>query len=106
MEELEKRVKKIVEACEDKKALDIKVLDVSNQSPIAERFIIASGNSTNQVKGISDGVEEAMEDFISKDFIKEGYRSGRWILLDFNSIVVHIFHREEREFYDLERLWE
>lgn len=92
-------------AAANKKALDIKILNVSGLSPIADYLVICSGNSTVQVKAIADEIEDKMaEDGYSLSH-KEGYGSGRWILLDYGSVIVHIFHSEERDFYDLERLW-
>ncbi len=104
--DIEKQVEEIVRACEDKKAIDIKVLDLSMKSSVADKFVIASGNSSTQVKAISDSVEEAMDELTGENFIREGYSAGKWIVLDYTDVVVHIFHKDEREFYDLERLWE
>ena len=104
MLDLENKLSIITKACEDKKALDIKVLNISKLTPIADYFIIASGNSSTQVMAIADEVEEKMIEAGTGEVVKEGYQSGRWILLDFNDIIVHIFHKEEREFYNLERL--
>lgn len=92
-------------AAANKKALDIKILNVTGLSPIADYFVICSGNSTVQVKAIADEVEDKMaEDGYSLSH-KEGYESGRWVLLDYGNVIVHIFHSEERDFYELERLW-
>lgn len=106
MEDIQKEVDLIIQACEDKKGIDIKAIDVSKRSSIADRFIIVSGNSDTQVKAISDSVEEAMEEYRQEQFPKEGYSAARWVVLDFNNIIVHVFHKDEREFYNLERLWE
>lgn len=105
VEEVDKRISIIVKACNEKKGTDIKVLNLMKLTPIADYFVIASGNSTIQVMAIADEVEEKMREAGFDPSSKEGYRSGRWILLDFKDIVVHIFHREDREFYNLERLW-
>lgn len=104
--DIEKKLAIIVKACEDKNGIDTKVLKIDKLTTIADYFVIVSGNSSNQVMAIADEVEDKVlseEDDI--DFSKEGHRSGRWILLDFNDIIVHVFHKEQREFYDLERLW-
>jgi ribosome-associated protein len=73
---------------------------------IADYFVIASGNSSTQVASIADEVENKMSEAgFDKIANKEGYNSARWVLLDYNDIIVHIFHKDEREFYNLERLW-
>lgn len=105
MHDLENKLAIIEKACEDKKAIDIKVLNITKFTPIADYFVIASGNSSTQVMAIADEVEAKMMEDGNLEVTKEGYRSGRWILLDFNDIIVHIFHKEERDFYNLERLW-
>jgi ribosome-associated protein len=89
----------------NKKAKDIKILNVIDISPIADYFIICSGNSTVQVKAIADEIEDKMAEEGYELNHKEGYSSGRWILLDYGNLIVHVFHSEDREFYDLERLW-
>ncbi|HYE08776.1 MAG TPA: ribosome silencing factor [Patescibacteria group bacterium] len=94
-----------VERLKDKKAQDIKMLDIHELSTIADYFIIATGNSTTQVQAMSDELEEKLELAGYKLHHKEGFRNGRWILLDFGNIIVHLFHDEERKFYNLERLW-
>lgn len=96
---------KAVERLKDKKAVDIKLLDIHELSTIADYFIIATGNSTTQVQAMSDELEEKMELAGYKMHHKEGFRNGRWILLDFGHIIIHLFHDEERKFYNLERLW-
>lgn len=98
----------ILQACsaaENKKAQDIKVLDIRDISPITDYFIICSGSSTIQVKAIADEVETKLTEAGCSLYHKEGYNTGRWILLDFGNVIIHIFHREDREFYSLERLW-
>ncbi len=103
--DIEKKLSIIIKACEDKNGIDLKVLEITKFTAIADYFVIVSGNSSNQVMAIADEIEDKVlkEELI--EFSKEGYKSGRWILLDFNDIVVHVFHKEEREFYNLERLW-
>lgn len=92
-------------AAENKKAKDIKVLDIKDISPIADYFIICSGNSSTQVKAISDEIEDKLAENGFTINHKEGYDTARWILLDFGDIIIHVFHNEDREFYDIERLW-
>ncbi len=105
MLDLETKLSIITKACEDKKGIDIKVLNITKLTPIADYFVIVSGNSSTQVMAIADEVEDKMLQAGAEEIIKEGYQSGRWILMDFNDIIVHAFHKEEREFYNLERLW-
>lgn len=105
MQELEKKLRVIQEACEDKKGFDYKALNIGRLTPIADYFVVVSGNSSNQVMSISDEIDYKMSDIGYSEVIKEGYQSGRWILMDYGDIIVHVFHKEEREFYNLERLW-
>jgi ribosome-associated protein len=92
-------------AAADKKAHDIIVLDVSDQLIITDCFVIASAPNERQVGAIVDGVEEKMRAAGTKPVRREGAREGRWVLLDFVDVVVHVQHAEERSFYALERLW-
>ena len=100
-----KMIKTAVDALEDKKGEDIRVIDISEVSPIADSFILASGSNRSQVQAMSDSVLEKMHKsgFQMKQI--EGYDGANWILMDFVDIVVHIFDRESRNFYDLERIW-
>lgn len=93
------------EALEDKKAEDIKVLDLIGLSNIADYFVIASGNNSNQLRAMADQVEEKLFKAGFKLNHSEGYQGGTWILLDFGSLLVHLFNKEERTFYSLERVW-
>lgn len=102
---LEKKLEIIKKACDDKKGLDIEVLNIAEMSGIAEYFVIASGNSSTQVLAIADEVEDKMAEAGFEPTNKEGRNSMRWILLDFDDIIVHVFHRDEREYYNIERLW-
>jgi ribosome-associated protein len=88
-----------------KKAEDVVVLDVKHLTIIADYFVIASGRSTTHIKSLCDELEEelAKKGIFAKR--KEGYNEARWIVLDFLDVLVHIFHRDEREFYNIERLW-
>jgi ribosome-associated protein len=105
VKDIDKRISIIAKACDDKKGFNIKILDIRKINPIADYFIIVSGNSTTQVVAISDEIEEKMGKDGFNLLGKEGYKSGRWILLDYGDIVVHIFHRDDREFYNLDKLW-
>ena len=103
--ELKEIVKKIYKIIEDKKGDDIKVIDISKISSIADYFIIASANNINQVQAISDEIDFVLgkEGILPKAV--EGNKNATWMLLDYNDIVVHIFLKEDRVFYDLERIW-
>ena len=94
-----------IEALEDKKAEDIRVIDISQVSVIADYFIIANGTNKSQIQTLSDTVEEKLgkAGYFMKQ--KEGFRNANWVLLDFGDIIVHIFDKENRLFYDLERIW-
>jgi len=94
-----------VTAAADKKALDIVVLDVSEQLVITDCFVIASAPNERQVQAIVDEVEEKLRRHGAKPTRREGTREGRWVLLDFVDVVVHVQHTEERGFYGLDRLW-
>lgn len=98
-------LKWLMEAVLEKKALNPTVLDLREISPVADYFIICSGNTPIQVKSIADQITDRLKDLNRPLPVKEGYSDGRWILLDFGSVVVHIMHQTEREFYALEKLW-
>lgn len=106
MSDITKKIaEKIVVAAEDKKARDVRILDVEGISMVTDSFVVCSANSNTQVKAIADHIEEELGKDGVKMLHKEGYREGRWILMDFGTCIVHIFVEEEREFYNLERLW-
>lgn len=94
-----------IEALEDKKAEDITVIDISEVSVLADYFIIANGSNKNQVQALMDNVQEKLGR--KGHFIKnvEGYQTGTWILMDYGDVVIHVFDRQNRLFYDLERIW-
>ncbi len=94
-----------VKALEDKKAIDIKVIDISTISVIADYFIIASGSNTNQVQAMSDNADDELTKAGYQRKQLEGYKTANWILMDYNDIIIHIFSEEDRLFYDLERIW-
>lgn len=93
------------DAAADKKANDLVVLDIAHLSVIADYFVICSGNSNTQVQAIAKHVREQLAKRDIHVKAVEGYDEARWCLLDFGDIVVHIFRHEEREFYNLERVW-
>ena len=88
-----------------KKAMDIVILDVGKVIGITDYFVICSGNTERQVKTIVDEVERRLREGGVKPYRREGEREQRWVLIDYLDVVVHVFHREDREYYDLERLW-
>lgn len=95
----------IERAALDKKADDLIILDMKQPSQICDYFIIASGNSTRQVRAISDNIEAMTSQGGEPPLHIEGYAEGTWVLLDYRDIVAHIFIRDARAFYNLERLW-
>lgn len=93
------------QALDDKKGEDIQVIDISQVSVLADYFIIANGNSESQVRALVDNVEEELSKAGYEMKQREGYSSGNWVLMDFGEIIVHVFDKENRLFYDLERIW-
>lgn len=97
--------KVIIEAMEEKKAEDIRVLDIAEVSSLGDYFIIASGNNVNQVQAITDEIDMRLgRQGVSPKQI-EGYMNANWILMDYGDVIVHVFDKENRLFYDLERIW-
>ena len=94
-----------VEALEEKKGEDIKVIDITEVSILADYFIIASGMNKNQVQALVDNVEETLGRAGYECRQVEGYQTANWIPLDYGDVIVHIFDSENRLFYDLERIW-
>lgn len=93
------------DALDDKKALEIKVINIENVSTLADYFIIASGKNHNQVQAMADNVDETLGRAGYEPKQIEGYQNANWILMDYRDIVIHIFDEENRLFYDLERIW-
>lgn len=105
MERAKLIAKTAVRALNDKKGEDIKVIDISRISTVADYFIIANGTNTPQVDALVDNViEELLKEKIHAERV-EGVRSSGWILMDYNDVVIHVFSKEDRLFYDLERIW-
>jgi ribosome-associated protein len=92
-------------AADSKGGEDLVALDVSGPLPFADIFLLVTGNSERNVVAIADEVEDVLREAGAKTLHREGHSAGRWILLDFGDLVVHVFHREERLYYGLERLW-
>ncbi|HEY4390592.1 MAG TPA: ribosome silencing factor [Paenibacillus sp.] len=93
------------EAADDKKAMNIVVLDLNEISLIADYFIICHGNSDTQVQAIATEVRKRAQELGANIRGIEGMDSARWVLMDLGDVVVHVFHRDEREYYNIERLW-
>ncbi len=94
-----------VAALEDRKAEDVTVIDISEISPIADYFIIANGTNQNQLQAMRDAADETLYKAGVKVQQIEGNQSSTWILMDYGDIIIHIFSKEDRLFYDLERTW-
>ena len=95
----------IARLASEKKAMDIVILKMAEVSLVTDYFIICSANSTTQVRAIADHVEEKMAEAGVEPLHKEGYREGRWVLLDYSECILHVFVEEDRRFYNLEQLW-
>lgn len=98
-------VEKIVSILNDRKAKRIETINIENVTIIADYFVICSGTSTTHNRGIADDIMEKLNKEGLNCTHLEGYETARWILLDYTDVVIHIFHEEDREFYNLERLW-
>lgn len=97
----------VCKALSEKKAQDIVIVDVGGKTVVCDYFVIASGRSTTQVRALADNVDERLSQWSGLEPArKEGVREGRWAVLDYGAVVVHIFNDESRDFYRLERLWE
>lgn len=103
---LPEQVEALCAALYDKKAQDIVAIHVGDKTVIADWFVICSGRAVPQIKALCDDVEEKAEAVGLDLRRKEGYDVGRWIVLDYADILVHIFHPEERQYYNMERLWD
>lgn len=106
MEQISMTMAKLaIEALEDKKAEDIKIIDISEVSVIADYFIIAGGNNPSQIQALCDNVQDKLgrAGYLCKQ--SEGYETANWVLLDFGDVIVHVFDKENRLLYDLERIW-
>ena len=96
----------LAKALDSKKGIDIRVLETAHLTTLADYFVICTATSTTQVRALSDECEKTMKETTGElPHHVEGHRGGTWVLLDFSSVVVHIFMEDARKFYDLERLW-
>lgn len=100
-----KKYRLCAEAAEEKHAENLVILDVTDITDFTQYFMIASGTSDRQVQAIADGIREKMKEHKMLPVGVEGYSEGKWILMDFDDIIIHIFYEPVRELYDLERLW-
>lgn len=98
-------VKIAYNALDEKKADDIRILDISEISVLADYFIIAGGENRNQIQAMIDNVEEKLAETGYHPKQIEGYNTAGWILMDYGDIIIHVFSKEDRLFYDLERIW-
>jgi ribosome-associated protein len=99
------RVREAVSAADDRKAVDLKVLQLEKITDFTDYFLICSGTSERQVQAIANGIEERLRDEGARPLHIEGYNRGQWVLLDYGDLVVHVFDGQTRGFYALERLW-
>lgn len=98
-------IETIVRALDLKRAEDIQVIGIKDLTVIADYFVIANGNSTTQTKALADEVEYQLKEKGVMPTRTEGYQGAQWIVLDYSDIVVHVFYKETRQYYNLERLW-
>ena len=103
--DLPQPIPQIIDAMEDKKALDVVVLDLRDSGAFTDYFVVGSGRSTRQVQAIADAVGERLRAVDARPTHVEGYAHAEWVLMDCFDVIVHIFTRDTRELYDLERLW-
>jgi ribosome-associated protein len=105
-DEIDPEVQLAVRCASDKKGIDIKVLDLRQVASFTEFFVLASGANQRQVQAIADEITDQLKKQLNTRAIRvEGYNAGEWVLLDFGDFIVHVFNKDAREFYDLERLW-
>lgn len=97
--------RRIVELAEDKKAADIVLLDLGELTTLADAFVICSGGSERQISAIADGIVEGLRDERVKPIGREGTSQSHWVLLDYGSVIVHVFTPPERDYYELEKHW-
>lgn len=95
----------VVEACEDRKAERCTVLSMQDVTPVADYYVICHGNNERQVQAIARSVKNALEEKGIDVKRMEGFEQARWILIDAGDIICHVFHKDERDYYNLERLW-
>ncbi len=94
------------ETANDNKAIDLVMLELKNETALADYFIICNGTSDRHIKAMAENIEHKLKEKGIKALGKEGMQESKWILLDYDDVIIHIFQKEERDFYDLERLWD
>lgn len=102
---MEKDISTIIDAIENKKGTDITVIDLKGISGLTDYFVIATGSSEPNIKAIADEVDDKMEEAGRKRIGIEGYSEAKWILLDYGDIIIHVFHKDTRDFYSLDQMW-
>lgn len=100
------KLETIIRALDSKRAEDIQLIGIKDLTIIADYFVIANGSSNTQTKALADSVEYELKQLGVEPVREEGYAGANWIILDYNDIVVHVFYKETREFYNLEKLWQ
>ncbi len=103
--DLPEPIPQIIAAMEDRKAIDVVVLDLRDSGAFTDYFVVGSGRSTRQVQAIVDAIDERLRSIDARPNHVEGYAHAEWVLMDCFDVVVHVFTRDTREIYDLERLW-
>lgn len=106
VEEIKEIVKLVCNALEEKKAEDVKVIDIRNISVVADYFIVANGSNQNQLLAMQDEVDKVLYTYGIHAKQIEGNRSSTWILMDYEDVIVHLFSKEDRLFYNLEKIWQ
>jgi ribosome-associated protein len=96
---------KIIDFLNSKKAIDIMSIEIKDISILGDYFIICSGSSLTHIKSLADGLIKELRKMGLEILKKEGYESARWVLVDYGDVIVHIFHKDDRKFYNLERIW-
>ena len=104
--EQKKMIEIIIKALDSKRAEDIRLIGIKDLTIVADYFIIANGTSSTQTKALADEVEFQLKQQGTEPIRTEGYQGANWIVLDYGDIVVHVFYKETRDFYNLERLWQ
>ncbi len=105
MEHAMEMVRTAYQALDEKKGIDIRVINIAEVSVLADYFIITNGNNDSQVGALVDNVEEKMAKAGFELKQREGNRNGTWVLLDYGDVIIHVFDKENRSFYNLERIW-
>jgi len=105
LEENKALLQTVVNVCEDRQASDCLVLDMKQLTPMADYYVICHGNNERQVQAIAKTLKDTVEEEGFEVRRMEGYEQARWILMDLNNIICHIFHKDERAYYNIERLW-